>query len=156
MIANSVFLDHSPRAHVSYEKWISDHYPIVCTWSAKALHSSLQWRWPKPMVKKQATKEVEWPTQTRTTYVQWTKKEVAWIAASTESIPQQKVGLATTTCDADCPPFFDHTYAVHSGPQRLRFQWRSRTRLRIAASIAILFRVCFKGVLNTIAPLSRG
>ena len=35
-------------------------------------------------------------------------------------------------------------------------QTRSRTRLRIAASIAFLFRACFKGVLDTIAPLSRG
>ena len=33
-----------------------------------------------------------------------------------------------------------------SGPLRLRVQSRSRTRLRIAASIAILFRACFKGV----------
>ena len=43
-----------------------------------------------------------------------------------------------------------------SGPLRLRVQSRSRTRLRIAASIAFLFRACFKGVLDTIAPLSRG
>ena len=43
-----------------------------------------------------------------------------------------------------------------SGPLRLRVQSRSRTRLRIAASIAFLFRACFKGVLGTIAPLSRG
>ena len=33
-----------------------------------------------------------------------------------------------------------------SGPLRLRVQSRSRTRLRIAASIAFLFRACFKGV----------
>ena len=32
-----------------------------------------------------------------------------------------------------------------SGPLRLRVQSRSRTRLRIAASIAFLFRACFKG-----------
>ena len=43
-----------------------------------------------------------------------------------------------------------------SGPLRLRAQSRSRTRLRIAASLAFLFRACFKGVLDTIAPLSRG
>ena len=43
-----------------------------------------------------------------------------------------------------------------SGPLRLRVQSRSRTRLRIAASIAFLFRACFKDVLDTIAPLSRG
>ena len=43
-----------------------------------------------------------------------------------------------------------------SGPLRLRVQSRSRTRLRIAASIAFLFRTCFKGILDTIAPLSRG
>ena len=43
-----------------------------------------------------------------------------------------------------------------SGPLRLRVQSRSRTRLRIAASIAFLFRACFKGGLDTIAPLSRG
>ena len=36
-----------------------------------------------------------------------------------------------------------------SGPLRLRVQSRSRRRLR-------LFRACFKGVLDTIAPLSRG
>ena len=33
-----------------------------------------------------------------------------------------------------------------SGPLRLRVQSRSRTQLRIAASIAFLFRACFKGV----------
>ena len=43
-----------------------------------------------------------------------------------------------------------------SGPLRLRVQSRSRARLRIAASIAFLFRAYFKGVLDTIAPLSRG
>ena len=43
-----------------------------------------------------------------------------------------------------------------SGPLRLRVQSRSRTRLTIAASIAFLFRACFKGVWDTIAPLSRG
>ena len=43
-----------------------------------------------------------------------------------------------------------------SGPLRLRVQSRSRTRLRIVASIAFLFRAYFKGVLDTIAPLSRG
>ena len=43
-----------------------------------------------------------------------------------------------------------------SGPLRLRVQSRSRTRLRIAASIAFVFRSCFKGVLDTKAPLSRG
>ena len=43
-----------------------------------------------------------------------------------------------------------------SGPLRLRVQSRSRTPLRIAASIAFLFRACFKEVLDTIAPLSRG
>ena len=43
-----------------------------------------------------------------------------------------------------------------SGPLRLRFRSRSRTRLRIAASIAFSFRACFNGVLDTIAPLSRG
>ena len=41
-----------------------------------------------------------------------------------------------------------------SGPLRLRVQSRSRTRLRIAASIAFLFRACLKGALDTIAPLS--
>ena len=35
-----------------------------------------------------------------------------------------------------------------SGPLRLRFQSRSRTPLRIAASIAFLFRACFKGFLT--------
>ena len=43
-----------------------------------------------------------------------------------------------------------------SGPLRVRVQSRSRTRLRIAASIAFSFRACFKGDLDTIAPLSRG
>ena len=43
-----------------------------------------------------------------------------------------------------------------SGPPRLRVQSRSRTWLRIAASITFLLRTCFKGVLDTIAPLSRG
>ena len=33
-----------------------------------------------------------------------------------------------------------------SGPLRLRVQSWSRTRLRIAASVAFLFRACFKGV----------
>ena len=42
------------------------------------------------------------------------------------------------------------------GPLRLRVQSRSRTRLRIAASIAVLFRACFGRVLDTIAPQSRG
>ena len=46
--------------------------------------------------------------------------------------------------------------AALSGPLRLRVQSRSRTRLRIAASIAFLFRACFEGVLDTIAQLSRG
>ena len=45
-----------------------------------------------------------------------------------------------------------------SGPLRLRVQSQSRTRLRIAASIAFLFRVCFKRGLRdyrtTIARLS--
>ena len=43
-----------------------------------------------------------------------------------------------------------------SGPLLLRVQSRSRTRLRIAASIAFLFRTCSKGILDTIALLSRG
>ena len=43
-----------------------------------------------------------------------------------------------------------------SGPLRLRLQSWSRTRLRIAVSIAFLFRACFKGVLGAIVPLSRG
>ena len=43
-----------------------------------------------------------------------------------------------------------------SGPVRLRVQSRSRTRSRIAASIAFLFSACFKGVFDTTAPLSRG
>ena len=43
-----------------------------------------------------------------------------------------------------------------SGPLRLRLQSWSRTRLRIAVPIAFLFRACFKRVLDTIAPLSRG
>ena len=45
-----------------------------------------------------------------------------------------------------------------SGPLRLRVQSRSRPRLRIAASIAFLFRACFTGVFRhysaTIARLS--
>ena len=45
---------------------------------------------------------------------------------------------------------------VLSGPLRLRVQSRSRARLRIAASIAFLLRASFKGVWDTIAPLSRG
>ena len=43
-----------------------------------------------------------------------------------------------------------------SGPLWLRVQSRSSTRFRIVASIALLFRACFKGALDTIAPLSRG
>ena len=43
-----------------------------------------------------------------------------------------------------------------SGPLRFPVQSLSRTRLRIAASIAFLFRACFTGVLDIIAPLSRG
>ena len=39
-------------------------------------------------------------------------------------------------------------------PMRSRVQSRSRTRLRIAASIAFSFRACFKGVRDTIARLS--
>ena len=35
-----------------------------------------------------------------------------------------------------------------SGPLRLRVQSRSRTRLRIAASIVFLFHACFKGVFD--------
>ena len=42
-----------------------------------------------------------------------------------------------------------------SGPLRLRVQSRSRTRLRIAASIGFLLRACLTGVLDTMAPLSR-
>ena len=42
-----------------------------------------------------------------------------------------------------------------SGPLRLRVQSQSRTQLRIAASIAFLFRVCFQGSFETAAPLSR-
>ena len=48
------------------------------------------------------------------------------------------------------------TTGALSGPLRLRVQSQSRTRLRIAASIAVLFRARFKGILHTIAPLSRG
>ena len=54
------------------------------------------------------------------------------------------------------PDFSEVTLCQLSGPLRLRVQSRSRTRLRIAASIAFLFRACFKEVLDTIAPLSRG
>ena len=43
-----------------------------------------------------------------------------------------------------------------SGRLRLRVQSRSRAQLRIAASIAFLFRASLKGVLDTTAPLSRG
>ena len=43
-------------------------------------------------------------------------------------------------------------YPILTGPLRLRVQSRSRTRSRVAASIAFLFRACFKGVLDTIAP----
>ena len=48
-----------------------------------------------------------------------------------------------------------HSRQLSRGPLRLRVQARSRTRLRIAASIASLFRACFKKGC-TIAPLSRG
>ena len=44
---------------------------------------------------------------------------------------------------------FCHVQSVSvnlSGPLRLRVQSRSRMRLRITASIAFLFRACFKGV----------
>ena len=66
------------------------------------------------------------------------------------------------TVDTEFPyrvPIVDRgTIAVPllSGPLRLRVQSQSRTWLRIAASIAFLFRACFKGILDTIAPLSRG
>ena len=53
-------------------------------------------------------------------------------------------------------PYWTIFAQMLSGPLQLRVQSRSRTRLKIAASIAFLFRVCFKGALNTIAPLSRG
>ena len=46
--------------------------------------------------------------------------------------------------------FSENSGSILSGPLRLRVQSRSRTRLRIAASIAFLFRTCFKGVLDTI------
>ena len=51
---------------------------------------------------------------------------------------------------------FLEAISILSGPLRLRLQSRSRTRLRIAASIAFSLRACFKGVWDTIAPLSRG
>ena len=40
-----------------------------------------------------------------------------------------------------------------SGTLWLRAQSRSRVRLRSAASIAFLFRACFEGVFDTVAPL---
>ena len=40
----------------------------------------------------------------------------------------------------------DRPTSLLSGPLRLRVQSLSRTRLRIAASIAFLFRACFKGL----------
>ena len=43
-----------------------------------------------------------------------------------------------------------------SGPLRLRVQSRSRTRLRIAASIAFLFRACFQARLSPPSGLERG
>ena len=43
-----------------------------------------------------------------------------------------------------------------SGLLRLRVQSWSRTRLRIASSVAFLFRRCSKEILETIAPLLRG
>ena len=45
------------------------------------------------------------------------------------------------------------TFRLLSGPLGLRVQLRSSARLRIAASIAFLFRTCFQRVLDTIAPL---
>ena len=50
--------------------------------------------------------------------------------------------------------FSNFSYEL-SAPLRLRVQLQSRTRLKITASIAFLFRACFQGVLDTIAPLSR-
>ena len=63
-------------------------------------------------------------------------------------LDHRKVG--ETTPNLPFPAWHCHL----SGPPRLRVQSRSRTRLRIA-SIVFLFRACFKGVSETIAPLSR-
>ena len=91
-----------------------------------------------------------------------------------------KVVLESTLCstffpppppnsrDTFCPPpqllskvfwrrgLFNQGRPILSGPLRLRVQSRLRTGLWIAVSIAFLLRACFKGILDTIAPLSRG
>ena len=64
--------------------------------------------------------------------------------------PQVLASTARKVAKPTCPC----SYTVP--PMRSRVQSRSRTQLRIAASIAFLFRACFDGSLDTIAPLSRG
>ena len=49
--------------------------------------------------------------------------------------------------------FLQSTVPAFSSFSELRVQSRSSTRLRIAASIAFLFRACLQGALDTIAPL---
>ena len=49
-------------------------------------------------------------------------------------------------------PGVDHSL---SGPLRLRVQSQSRTQLRIVASVALLFRACFKEVLDTSTTIAR-
>ena len=84
----------------------------------------------------------------------WYAKELAAIGGHLHGVALQGVvGVVALPHPVDCVnnPRCTIPYASSVAP----CGWEFQSRLRIAASIAFLFRACFQGVLDTLAPLSR-
>ena len=88
LFVSSSFLDWGVRASVSWDFWISDHFPIVAKWSIPA-DPPLVWKWPSFMRCKEIKNHPAWECYP-TTYVEWSEYATRWLSVVFEECAESK------------------------------------------------------------------
>ena len=96
VLANRAMMRMSIKAEVTYDRYLSDHYPVDGTWTTQDDMQGLEWRWPKAMKIQPANRiDNPWHAGT-TTYGQWSAAASKWIADRYQTQHQPEMRVTTT------------------------------------------------------------
>ena len=144
VMANHLAKDFGIAAQVDYTRWLSDHFPIVCSFLLP-FPAQPCWRLPKPLgISCKIEPLPQWDQPLPESFQAWNERALNWICAAF-GVPRVPRGTLTTTYPEEKKVPRDHRCATALAMQRLIHKARGlgfvgllrRKIMRQAASLGI-------------------
>ena len=95
VLANHRCKDYGPSAQVSYERWISDHFPIFCKLKVPN-HTMPCWILPQPMkIESKVLPTPDWSEKSPENFLAWNQRAVHWVSQAHGVKPQPRGTLTS-------------------------------------------------------------